>query len=67
MPAGSAFRRRPPPSVGERGLPHKRLFDMDQNVSYNLRLGNPLEARFKTFLTNELRNFTMGRIPALRP
>lgn len=52
--------------VGERGLPHQGLFDLDLNRPYDLQRGNPLEARFKTFLIHELRNITMGRIPALR-
>ena len=52
--------------VGERGLPHSTLFDIDLSQSYNLQSGNPLEARFKTYLNHELRNITMGRIPALR-
>jgi hypothetical protein len=33
---------------------------------YNLQIGNPLEARFRTFLVRELKNIAMGRIPALR-
>jgi hypothetical protein len=52
--------------VGERGMPHSSLFDLDLNRTYDLKRGNPLEARFKTFLINELRDITMGRIPALR-
>jgi hypothetical protein len=52
--------------VGERGLGRSSLFDLDLNRTYDLDRGNPLEARFKTFLMHELRNITMGRIPALR-
>lgn len=52
--------------VGERGLPHQGLFDLDVNVPYNLRIGNPLEARFKTFVANDVKNISGGRIPALR-
>jgi hypothetical protein len=52
--------------TGERGLPRSSLFDLDLNRTYDLHGGNPLEARFKTFLFHELRNITMGRIPALR-
>jgi hypothetical protein len=52
--------------VGERGMPHSNLFDIDLNRSYDLARGNPLEARFKTYLAMELRNITAGRIPALR-
>ena len=52
--------------VGERGMPHSTLFDIDLNRRYDVQSGNPLEARFKTFLFHELRNITAGRIPALR-
>lgn len=52
--------------VGERGTGRSSLFDIDLNRTYDLQRGNPLEARFKTFLIHELRNITMGRIPALR-
>jgi hypothetical protein len=52
--------------VGEQGLPRSTLFDFDPNRPYNLQIGNPLEARFRTFLVRELKNITMGRIPALR-
>ncbi len=51
--------------VGERGLPKGTLFDLDQSRPYDLT-GNPLEARFKTFLSHELRDIKTGRIPALR-
>ena len=52
--------------VGERGLPRSTLFDLDQSRSYNLQTGNPLEARFRTYLVHELRSISTGRIPALR-
>ena len=52
--------------VGERGMPHSTLFDIDLNRSYDLHRGSPLEARFKTYLATELKNITAGRIPALR-
>jgi hypothetical protein len=52
--------------VGERGLSRSSLFDLDLTRPYNLQIGNPLEARFKTYLANELRNISTGRIPALR-
>ena len=52
--------------VGERGLPKDTLFDVDLNGSYNLEVGNPLRARFCTFLMHELRNIMGDRIPALR-
>ena len=52
--------------VGERGLPKETLFDLDQGRQYDTQRGNPLEARFKTFLAHELRNIGMNRIPALK-
>ena len=52
--------------VGERGLPRQGLFDLDPNRSYDLRQGNPLEARFKTYLYHDLRSIAGGQIPALR-
>jgi hypothetical protein len=52
--------------VGERGLPKETLFDLDPNRSYNLAIGNPLQARFCTYLMHELRNILGDRIPALR-
>ena len=51
---------------GERGLPKQALFDIDPSRRDDLRSGNPLEARFRTFLTNELRDIRLGRIAALR-
>jgi hypothetical protein len=52
--------------VGERGLSRSTLFDLDPCQSYDLRTGNPLEARFKTYLRHELRSIMGGRIPALK-
>jgi hypothetical protein len=52
--------------VGERGLPRDTVFDIDLNRPYNLQIGNPLRARFCTYLMHELRNILSGRIPALR-
>ncbi len=52
--------------VGERGLPRNNLFDLDQGRQYDLQVGNPLEARFRTYLTHEIRSIATGRIPALR-
>jgi hypothetical protein len=49
-------------SVGEGGQPKKNLFDFDTERIYDLERGNPLEARFKTFLINDLRNICAGRI-----
>jgi hypothetical protein len=52
--------------VGERGLPHKSLFDFDESRPFNLRLGNPLQVVFKKYLANEIRAISLGCIPALR-
>jgi hypothetical protein len=52
--------------VGERGLSRSALFDIDPSRPYDLRTGNPLEARFKTYLRHELRSIIGGKIPALR-
>ena len=51
---------------GERGLPHKSLFDFDESRPYNLRLGNPLRVMFKKYLSNEIRAISMGCIPSIR-
>ena len=51
---------------GERGLPHKGVFDFDETRPYNLRLGNPVQVIFKKFLANELRSISMGCIPWIR-
>jgi hypothetical protein len=51
---------------GERGLPHKGLFDFDESRPYNLRLGNPLQPMFKKYLSNEIRAISMGCIPSIR-
>ena len=53
-------------AVGERGLPHKSLFDFDESRPYNLRLGNPLRVMFKKYLSNEIRAISMGCIPSIR-
>lgn len=55
-----AFRMLSP--VGERGLPRKNLFDFDTERLYDLDRGNPLEARFKTFLINDLRSICGGKV-----
>jgi hypothetical protein len=52
--------------VGERGLSRDTVFDVDLNRSYDIEVGNPLQARFCTYLMHELRNILGGRIPALR-
>jgi hypothetical protein len=53
-------------SKGERGLPHRSLFDFDESRPYNLRLGNPLQVMFKKYLSNEIRAISMGCIPSIR-
>jgi len=50
--------------IGERGLPKKSLFDFDEDRPYDLRVGNPLQAIFRRYITNAVR--TVGRVPALR-
>jgi len=52
--------------VGERGLPRNSLFDFDENRPYDLRLGNPLQAIFRRYLSNAVTTVGMGKIPALR-
>ena len=49
--------------VGERGLPKKSLFDFDENRPYDLRLGNPLQAIFRRYLSNAVTTVAMGKIP----
>jgi hypothetical protein len=51
---------------GERGGPHRSLFDFDESRPYNLRLGNPLQVMFKKYLSNEIRAISMGCIPSIR-
>jgi hypothetical protein len=52
--------------VGERGLPRNSLFDFDETRPYDLRLGNPLQAIFRQYLSNAVTTIGMGKIPALR-
>ena len=52
--------------TGERGLPHKGVFDFDESRPYNLRLGNPVQVVFKKFVSNEIRAISMGDIPSIR-
>jgi len=52
--------------VGERGLPRHSLFDFDETRPYDLRLGNPLQAIFRQYLSNAVTTIGMGKIPALR-
>ena len=51
--------------VGERGQPRQCLFDMDPNREYDLAIGNPLLARFRTFLINDIRSIGAGKIRRL--
>jgi hypothetical protein len=51
---------------GERGGPHRSLFDFDESRPYNLRLGNPLQVMFKKYLSNEIRAISIGCIPSIR-
>ena len=52
--------------VGERGGPKKSLFDFDESRPYDLRVGNPLQAIFRKYLTNAVRTVATGKVPALR-
>jgi hypothetical protein len=52
--------------TGERGLPHKGVFDFDESRPYNLRLGNPVQVLFKKYVANEIRAISMGCIPSIR-
>jgi hypothetical protein len=52
-------------ATGERGQPRKTLFDIDPNYSWNLQIGNPLEARFKLHLRHALNAICSGKIPRL--
>ena len=52
--------------TGERGLPRHSLFDFDETRPYDLRLGNPLQAIFRRYLSNAVTTVGMGKIPALR-
>jgi hypothetical protein len=52
--------------TGERGLPHKGVFDFDESRPYNLRLGNPVQVVFKKYVSNEIRAISMNCIPSIR-
>jgi hypothetical protein len=52
--------------VGETGAKRKTIFDFDEDRPYDLRIGNPLQAIFKAYLHNDIRNIIGGRIPALK-
>ena len=51
--------------VGERGKPRPCLFDMDPDREYDLTIGNPLLARFRRFLINDIRSIAAGKIRRL--
>ena len=52
--------------LGERGNRKRTVFDFDETRPYDLRIGNPIEVIFKTYLMHELRSVCGGKIPALR-
>ena len=52
--------------VGESGKRRRTIFDFDESRPYDLALGNPVQAIFKTYLHHELRNICGGRMPSLR-
>ena len=58
-----AFRMLSP--VGERGQARRPLFDMDLDREYNVTVGNPLAARFRTFLMHDLRSVCGGKMRCL--
>ena len=51
--------------IGERGEPRKALFDLDPQRDYDLSIGNPLLARFRTFLMHDIRSICGGKIRRL--
>ena len=51
--------------TGERGQSRQCLFDMDPNREYDLNIGNPLLARFRRFLINDVRSIAAGKIRRL--
>jgi hypothetical protein len=51
--------------TGERGESRKCLFDMDTDREYDVDRGCPLEARYKTFLLNDIRSICGGKIRRL--
>ena len=52
--------------TGERGLPSRSIFDFDETLPFDLRIGNPLEVIFKTYLMNDLRSVCSGKISRLK-
>jgi hypothetical protein len=51
--------------TGERGEPRKALFDLDPQRDYDLSVGNPLLARFRTFCNRGVLNACSGRVRRL--
>ena len=51
--------------TGERGQARSNLFDMDVAREYDLQIGNPLLARFRRFLINDVRSIASGKIRRL--
>ena len=51
--------------VGEYGQPRRCLFDIDPDREYDLTTGNPLLARFRRFLINDIRSIGSGKIRRL--
>ena len=53
-------------SVGEKGQQRKGLFDFTEDRPFDLRLGNPLEVLFKTYLRHSLATLCTDRIRRIR-
>jgi hypothetical protein len=51
--------------IGESGQKRRTLFDIDLTRDWDLERGNPLEARFKTYLHHDLAAICGGNIPRL--
>lgn len=48
---------------GDRGEPRKALFDLNPQRDYDFTIGaSPLQARFRTFLANDLRSVCGGKV-----
>jgi hypothetical protein len=52
-------------NTGESGQQRRTIFDIDLTYPWDLTRGNPLEARFKTYLRHDLAAICGGRIPRL--
>jgi len=51
---------------GEKGQPSRSIFDFDESRPYDLRIGNPLQAIFRTYLMNDLRSVCSGKVSRLK-